>query len=297
VSDPATLVSALSSGGAFVDLSGWRAISVTGGDAWAWLNDLVSADVSGLRRGKARPSLLLTPTGRIRAAFTVAVHQESPLLIQDSAQPSVRDLLAPYVLSSDVALTDCKGALAIVAFPGRQDPPEGAGWPEVVVSRPSVAGAGLDLFAPGEDRDDLVRALTAGFAPATHADLDAWRVVAGVPRLGIDALPDDLPQEAGLADAVAFDKGCYLGQEAVARTRNLGHPRRLVLHLVAEALVSPGEEVAVDGSIVGEITGAVKSDGRWWVLARIHWDAREGPLRSTRGVPLVPAGDRSTASR
>src|SRR4029450_3483649 len=100
-----------------------------------------------------------------------------------------------------------------------------------------------------------------------------------------------LPLEAGLEDAVAFDKGCYLGQEAVARTTNLGHPRRLVLHLVADALVSPGEEVAVDGSPVGEITGAVKSDGRWWVLARIHWDAREGPLRSTTGVPLVPAND------
>lgn len=297
MSDPARLVSALSSGGAFVDLSGWRAISVTGGDAWDWLNDLVSADVSGLGPGTARPSLLLTPTGRIRAAFTVAVHQDSPLLIQDPAQPSVRDLLAPYVLSSDVVLTDRTGTVAIQAFPGRQDPPEGAGWPDVVVSRPSVAGAGLDLFARAEDRDELVRALSAGFAPAAYADLDAWRVVAGVPRLGIDALPDDLPQEAGLADAVAFDKGCYLGQEAVARTRNLGHPRRLVLHLVTDASVSPGEEVGVEGSPVGEITGAVKSDGRWWVLARIHWDAREGPLRSTTGVPLVPAGDRSHSSR
>ena len=78
------------------DLSLWRAIAVGGSDATTWLNDLVSADISPLQPGHAARSLLLTPTGRVRAEFTVARTDESMLLLQDSAQSSRIDaLLAP----------------------------------------------------------------------------------------------------------------------------------------------------------------------------------------------------------
>ncbi|HEX2266939.1 MAG TPA: hypothetical protein VHI97_01890, partial [Actinomycetota bacterium] len=81
------VLEALLTGRAFVDLSSWRKIAVTGSDAFRWLNDLVSADLTGLRSGQARRSLLLSPTGQVRADFTVLAYPEGLLLLQDPAQP------------------------------------------------------------------------------------------------------------------------------------------------------------------------------------------------------------------
>jgi folate-binding protein YgfZ len=117
-------------------------------------------------------------------------------------------------------------------------------------------------------------------------------VRAGIPRFGIDALPEDLPQEAGLVGAVAFGKGCYLGQEAVAKVQNLGHPRRLVVHLVADGAIAAGMTLYAggDGDVVGRVTSAATAvDGTAVALARIRWDAREAPLRSADGIRLRTA--------
>jgi folate-binding protein YgfZ len=123
---------------------------------------------------------------------------------------------------------------------------------------------------------------------AGQEDLDAWRTAAGISRFGVDALPGDLPQEAGFEEAVSFDKGCFLGQEAVAKVRNLGHPRRVVVHLTAEAEVSAGEDVESGSTKVGEVTSVATVDGHQWLLARVRWEDRERPLRTAAGVTLVP---------
>lgn len=103
-------VRALDEGRAFVDGSGLRMVEVGGGDAAAWLNDLVTAGVEDLAENEAVRSLLLTPTGRVRADFHVARASERFLLLQDPDQPkAIDDLLEPYVLSSDVALRDPGG--------------------------------------------------------------------------------------------------------------------------------------------------------------------------------------------
>ena len=82
-------------------------IRVTGADATAWLHDLVTADIASLAPGRARRSLLLTPTGRIRADVTVVRDEEGSSCSQEPAQPDrIEALLDPYVLSSDVALGD-----------------------------------------------------------------------------------------------------------------------------------------------------------------------------------------------
>src|SRR5439155_15697369 len=200
----------------------WRTVAVAGAEAGAWVNDLVSADVSGVAAGQARPSWLLSPTGGMRAAFTVAPLGDGFVLLQDPLQPSsVQTLLTPYVLSSDVTLEDRSDALVVFAFPGRAATPAAPG----AFSVPSCTGAGGDLLAPVEDVEAVRRSLSGGFAEGPPEAREGWRVATGIPRLGVDALTDDLPFEGGVGTAVAFDKGCYLGQEAVAKVRNLGHPR------------------------------------------------------------------------
>src|SRR5438094_8874339 len=134
---------ALASGRAFADLSSWRKVAVSGPDARKWLNDLVSADISHLAPGRARRSLLLSPTGRIRAEFPVAARGDVFLLIQDPAQPAPMDaLLSRYILSSDVELEDRTEHLALYAFPGLSAAPD---MPGGTTSAPSCLGAGVDL--------------------------------------------------------------------------------------------------------------------------------------------------------
>lgn len=267
------------------DLSSWRVIEVDGADAATWLNDLVSADISRLAPGEAARSLLLSPTGRARAEFTVARTDDGILLLQDPEQAKpVETLLAPYVLSSDVNLADRAGQLALFAFPTRTAPPEYEGTSPTV---PSCLGAGAGLIAPIDLLEELRTALSETFELAGSDDLEAWRVEAAIPRFGQDGTDDDLPQECGLASAVSFEKGCYLGQEAVAKVRNLGHPRRVLLALETAAPVSRGDTVCANGSEAGTVTSAVRSGDRSLLLAKVRWDDRDERLETASGAELT----------
>jgi folate-binding protein YgfZ len=280
----------LAGGGAFADLSHWRKVGASGAEAEEWLNDLVSADISGLADGRSVRSLLLSPTGRVRAEFMVSMVEEDLVLLQDPLQRSILELLQPYTLSSEVDLADRTGELALFALPNHSGAPAGA--PALSIT-PSCLGPGVDLAAPARDHDRVRAFLAGSFVQAPDEDVDAWRVMAGLPRLGVDALEEDLPQEAGLEGSVAFDKGCYLGQEAVAKVRNLGHPRRLLLRFEAEAGIVPGDVVMADGREAGALTSVAVAGDRAVALARVRWESRGGPFRSGRGVELRPSPTQS----
>jgi folate-binding protein YgfZ len=280
----------LGEGRGFADLSDWRKVGVSGSAARTWLNDLISADISVLAAGRSLRSLLLSPTGRIRAEFTVSLPHGDLLLLQDPLQRSILDLLDPYTLSSDVVLADRSAELAMFALPNHSGSLVNV---SAVSSTPSCLGPGVDLIAPAEEHDRVLASLAASFSQATETDADAWRVIAGVPRLGVDVAEEDLPQEAGLEGAVAFDKGCYLGQEAVAKVRNLGHPRRLLLRFESEPGITPGEVVLAEGREAGAITSVAEAGDRTVALARVRWELRAGPFRSASGVELRPSPTQS----
>lgn len=278
-------VELLNHGEAFADLSDWRKIAVSGADALTWLNDLVTADLSDLAPGRARGALLLSPTGRVRAQFTVAMPDGSVLLLQDPAQPEPIDgLLARYVLSSDVQLGDRTADLALLAFPGREVPPDAPG---AAVSAPSVLGSGLDVISGAEDHARLASVLSKVYRRVDDEALERWRVSAGRSRFGVDGRGEDLPVEAGLDEMVTYGKGCFLGQEAVAKVRTLGHPRRLIVPLEANGVVAAGDAVVVDGAEVGRLTSATSNSERTLALARVGWDARIGPFRTSAGTELL----------
>lgn len=281
----------LASGGAFADLTFWRKLGVSGPDARDWLQGLVSSDLAGLSDGEARRALLLSPTGRIRADFTVAATGGELLLLQDPVQTRpVGELLSPYLLSSAVSLRDRTEELALFGLPNVRPPIDLAvpGTAAVDVLSPSCLGSGVDVITPASAREELAASLEARFHPAGNEDVEAWRVVEGRAKVGVDVMEEDLPMEAGLDSAVSPGKGCYLGQEAVARARNLGHPRRLVLPLLARGAVSPGEAIVAAGREVGEITSVTPAGDVSFAIARIRWDAREGPFSTSVGTSLEP---------
>lgn len=279
-------VDALEDGSAFAELSTWRAMAVRGDDAGAWLHDLVTADVEGLEPGQSRRSLLLTPTGRIRADFHIARTDDGFLLLQASDQTEAVDtILAPYVLSSDVELEDRTERSAVVAVVGGGGAAED-GDDGLVVS-PSVLGAGFDLVLPpgAPVRRLRERMQEQGLVEVNPEDIETWRIRRGIARMGADFGPDALPAEAGLEGTIDLTKGCFLGQESVAKVRNLGHPPRVLRLVRSGAAIRSGAPVLARGVTVGEVTSAAERNGETDAIVRIRWDAASEPL-STEAGPL-----------
>ena len=245
---------------ALVDLRGWGLTEVRGADAEGWLNDLVTASVVGLPEDRALRSFLLSPTGRIRADLFVLRSRggDGFVLLQDARQPdAIADLLGPYVLSSEVELAP--------ADPGGL----------LVKPRPS-----LGWTAAWEARDE-------GSVPAGPEALEAWRIRHGLARFPVDLDADSLPAEADLDVEPVIDrsKGCYLGQESVARVRNLGHPPRVVVGVRAKTPLRPDAPVRSKGARVGSVT-SVEPRGGSSAMVRIRWDARDTDLTGNGGIAL-----------
>lgn len=289
VEAPTDQLVALEEGRAFADLSAWRKIGVSGRDARGWLNDLVTCDVATLEPFGSRRSLLLSATGRIRADLHVAHDEQGFLLLQAPDQPEhVGLLLGPYVLSSDVSLQDRTDELSLFAVPG-------AAAERVARAglSPSVLGPGIDLVTPmgratwrvedGLLKHDLVE--------VGEEALEVWRVRAGTPRMGIDFGQEALPAEVGLTGAIDMTKGCFLGQESVARVRNLGHPTRVLRHVGVEGTIAVGAEVVVAGRSVGEITSTAATDtGETVAIVRVRWEAEGADLMTSDGRHLLAVG-------
>lgn len=279
-------VAALEDGGAFVAWAGLRLLRVGGVDARGWLQDLVTADIATLEPSSVRRSLLLSPTGHLRADFHVfGMHDGTFLLAQREDQPAaLEDLLQPYVLSSDVRLEP--SSLRIHSVPGPWPAPAAV---ETIWS-PSMVGDGFDLLEePPASRRVRSLLLSEGRVEVSAAALETWRVRRGQPRFPVDLDEASLPAEGGLDASVDFDKGCFLGQESVAKVRNLGHPPRVVIPLRSDDPVQTGQVVEALGDPVGVVTStAPNDDGGTAVLARVRWDAREQPLQvsgtALRGV-------------
>jgi folate-binding protein YgfZ len=252
-------IQALDEGRAVLDLDGWVLTEVRGPDGERWLNDLVTASTEGLGHDDAVRSLLLSPTGRIRADFHVLrfLAEEAILLLQGPGQPEpVATLLAPYVLSSEVELGVADASNLFVT------PRPGPRW-TVAADRPRDAVA-VDGKA-----------------------FEAWRIRHMVARFPVDLDADSLPAEAGLDAEPVIDraKGCYLGQESVARVRNLGHPARVVLAVRTQTQLRPGQAVLREGQPAGVVT-SVAPDGGSAAMVRIRWEARDAELWAEDAGPL-----------
>jgi folate-binding protein YgfZ len=274
---------ALLAGRGFVDLSGTRTIRLNGADATTWLHDLLTADIAGLRPGTARRSLLLTPTGHVRADVHVVRRASDVLLLQDPRQPeSIETALRPYILSADVTLEDATADIASFAIPDADAPPAG-----VDGTRPSSLGPGVDVVVPASETSSARNALRAGgLREQTFAAAMAWRIVRGVPTMGTEFDTRSLPAEAGLDPLIDTTKGCFLGQESVARVRNLGHPPRVLRHVRCSTALSGGAQVRDGDAIVGEVTAATAYEDGWIAFVRVAWSAATARLADIDGHPL-----------
>lgn len=266
-------VDALDDGRGFVDRSDDRALVVRGADARGWFGDLVTADIATIARGASRRSLLLTPTGRIRADLWITkVDDDGFVVLQTMDQPeSAEDVLRPYVLSSAVRLEDATGAASVRFFPATER--------IVIVPRG-------DLVTTERTTAEL------GSVLADDRAYEVWRVGRGVARMGVDFAAGALPAEAGLERLIDLAKGCFLGQESVAKVRNLGHPPTMLRHLRSESVVVAASPVHAAGEAVGRVTSVAPGRrGGSVLIARVEWRAADADLRAADGSPLFPPRD------
>lgn len=293
-------------------------VEVTGADRLEFLHRMLTNDTRTLTPGQTRRAFLLGKTGRIIADMIVLHFEGRTLLDLDLFQAAtLPGELEKYLFTEDVKLVDATpryaqlglhgpAAAALLEAAGAADLAgiEPARAREVavagaacVVHRRDVTGAlGLHLLVPREALLNLytkLADLVGGLQPPVEGGVirklrgrgigwlafNTARIEAGSPIFHIDFGPDSLPHETGLLhDAVSFTKGCYLGQEIVARMQNLGHPKKVLVGLKfeddrmpiagtgvlepakPEAMAAPAPDAGTaGGSTSGRVIGAVTS--------------------------------------
>lgn len=272
----------LAAGVGVVDQSHLAIVRVTGSDRLSWLHSLTTADLATLSAGQSATALILDPHGHVEHELHMVDDGSSTWLITEpSTAPSLVDYLQRMRFMLDVDVSDVTADYAAVWVPRRESDAQHPTWlipaeyagagttpagsdrggdaSKYVEQRPDVL-VGSQVIVP---RSELTEYLSARAPLAGTWALEALRVAAGVPRIGFETDYKTLPHEVGwIGPAVHLAKGCYRGQETVARVHNMGRPpRRLVLlHLdgSAESLPAHGDEVMLGEKSVGWVASVAR---------------------------------------
>jgi tRNA-modifying protein YgfZ len=241
-----------------VDRSHREVLAVPGEDRLSWLHTITSQHLLTLAEGEHTEALVLDLQGRVEHHAVVShVHDTVWLDTEPGRAGGLLAYLSSMVFWSKVTPRDATSELAVLSLLG-------PATDKVIAQVGQLGGfvraqAGrADLLVP---RDDVTqvwqRLVMAGAMPAGTWAYEAIRVAALRPRLGMDTDERTIPHEVGwIGSAVHLDKGCYRGQETVARVANLGRPprRMVLLHLESpETLPATGDPVRADQRVVGRV--------------------------------------------
>jgi folate-binding protein YgfZ len=262
-----------------IDRSNRGVIAIPGVDRLSWLHSICTQHLEKLADGASLPSLVLSPNGHVEQQWQVTELGDTTWL---DVEPGTVDEVLGYLkkmqfmkrvdptdVSSDWAVLSVAGPTASVVLtaagyptpePGFALALDGGGFARAL----PWSSTWVDLVIPRASKDDVFAALiSAGAAPAGSWAAEALRVEARQPRLHLETDHRTIPHEVGwIGTAVHMNKGCYRGQETVARVANLGRPpRRLVLlHLSGDSdeLPPAGTPVELDGRTIGFLGTAVQ---------------------------------------
>jgi tRNA-modifying protein YgfZ len=259
--DPHREQRALASGRGFVDLSQRGVVRVGGSARLSWLHSLLTQHLSELPPHTPTEALLLDPQGRIEHAMYIVDDGEATWMhVEPGTAPALVAFLTKMRFMMDVDPVDVTDDYALVLVAGTDRPAALDG----VLGRDTDLGR--EYFLPRARLAELGPGKASAGSLAEPAGMwayEALRIEAHRPRLGFETDARSIPHELGwLPAAVHLNKGCYRGQETVARVENLGHPpRRLVfLHLdgTPEHLPPHGSAVELDGRPVGTVTSSAR---------------------------------------
>ena len=256
-------------------------VQMTGATRLEFLQRMSTNDVLKLQAGHGCMTALTTPIGRMVDAPAVIAMDDALILLTGAGNAGrVAAWLRKYVLYNDqVAVHDITAvtrmwgiygtgaddkvrAMDEAAFEQLQTAPDyssATAGPNLLVKMPPIGGAGYALLGaklPG---------IEMNFAPIET--YEAMRIAAGYPAAPSEINEDYIPLETGLWHAVSFHKGCYIGQEIIARMESRGQvAKKLVQLKLADATIRAGADLQVDGNLVGKVTSASES----WALGYVR---------------------------
>jgi folate-binding protein YgfZ len=263
----------------------WRTlVSVEGEGRVGFLQGMLSNEIQALGAGDGCRALLLDNKGRVQADLDLWVENEAIIMACDTAVvENVLGGLRKYVLATPVqfrGLEDEQGVVGLVG-PGADallegvgarvppDTPHGhvmasvAGVDVRLARTPALTAEGLEMHVPRAALADVAVALRdANGGTLTDVGDEAaeiLRVEAGVPHAGAELTGEQFPQEARLDDAISYDKGCYLGQETVARIHYRGNVNRLLVGLRLREPAAIGAGLFTEENEVGKVTSVAVS--------------------------------------
>jgi folate-binding protein YgfZ len=275
---------------AVVDRSDLGRVLATGPDLLDLLNRLSTGDVKDLQAGQGRSTVITTPKGRIvERLFVHHLGDRGVLLVggPGSAGPVIEHL-DRFTFAEQTGLTDATDAWCQLTLVGpnavqaleaagfeRPDPYCGVaisfeGVPAYVLGEDGLSGEGYSVLVTKEMAGSMWQALNlacskCGGRPAGSLAAESWRILRGLPQSGHELTESYNPLEAGLREAVSFDKGCYVGQEVVARLKTYDKVSRSLVGLVfPEGSAPPGAGAPLffRESEVGQVTSAAVPPGR-----------------------------------
>jgi folate-binding protein YgfZ len=283
---PSSDYSAVRDGGAgVIDLSARGRILISGSEAVMFLNGLVTNDMKTLAVNSWMPAVFPNVQGRLLAAIRV-IHRDDGFFIdtESATRDTVIKLLERFTLAGDFRLANLTQNTALLSIQGAQAPEIMAaifGETFANLGRDAVAGVdwqgeqvtiirathtsedGFDLFRNATQAETLRESLIkAGAQPIGNDILETLRIEAGIARYGIDMDETNVVTETNLDDAVSFTKGCYIGQEIIARIKYRGHVAKKLAGLIFEGEVSleSGAKIfSVDDKEIGRVTSSAYS--------------------------------------
>jgi folate-binding protein YgfZ len=279
-----------------VDRSERGKLALTGSEAKDFLHGQVTNDVLGLEPGRGCYAAFLTHKGKMLGDLRVFDLGDELLLdCERVALQELFNMIRRFKLGRDVELHKRTVELALLSVIG-PDAPRLAGPDEHDNARVEVSGrsvlavttdVGTDLFCAADDREAVRGALE--FPDGDEAAAEIVRVERGRPRYGVDLDDSVIPQEAGLNErAVSFTKGCYVGQETVARLHYRGKPNRRLLGLRLSEPAEPGTELRLGEKVVGKLGSVVVSPEHGPIgLALIRREANPGDRVAADGATAL----------
>ena len=293
----------LTQGCGLVDRSERGKLALTGADARAFLAGQVTNDIVGLQAGHGCYAAFLTHKGKMLGDLRVlAADEPSAELLLDTERSTLQalfDMIRRFKIGYDVELhkrtVQC-GLLSLIGPRARAI----AGAPELPATEHAhragmVAGrdvrfiatdCGVDVLCAADDTEAVRTALVdAGATPVSEAAAEILRVESGRPRYGAELDDSTIPQEAGLNErAVSFTKGCYVGQETVARLFYRGKPNRHLRGLRLSEPAPVGAELQLGERVVGRLSSSLVSPAHGPIaLALVRREAAVGDTLAVEG--------------
>lgn len=270
------------------DLSDRGKLRLSGKDHLKFLQGMLTNDVMKLGEGEGMYAAILTVKGRMLSDMRVYREKESVLLdLEPGLNMKVGEILRGYRLSYKANIDDLTGSIGLlyvhgplarrllVEATGVENLPQSEfghlraaidGRDVTVVKVRRTGGEGYDVYATADVLSDIWNVLTEngkahGIVPVGRAAIETLRIEAGIPVYGTDMDEETIPIEAGIWNALSFEKGCYVGQEVVARIKWRGHVNRHLSGLVLSGEIIPrkGSGIFSGEKKIGFVTSAVLS--------------------------------------